>query len=318
MDVVRIAVVVPSYRVADRVVGVVGGIPPVVAAIYVVDDACPERSGERVREAVVDPRVHVIEHATNQGVGGATIAGFRQALADGADIVVKLDGDGQMEPADIPRLLEPILSGEADFAKGNRFWELEGLAAMPGVRLAGNAALSFLTKFSTGYWSVFDPTNGFIAAHREALSHVPLDKLSRRYFFESDLLFRLYIARAVVQDVSMEARYAGETSSLNALRVIPEFLYKHVRNLLKRIFYSYFLRDFTIASLELVVGGLLFLGGVGFGILSWAQGAAHAHPATAGTVMLAGLPIILGVQLLVGFLHFDYQNVPRRPLSARR
>ena len=312
------AAVVPAYRVADRVAAVVGAMPPVVDAVYVVDDACPDRSGSRVREAVSDPRVRVIEHGTNQGVGGATITGFRRALADGADIVVKIDGDGQMSPADIPLLLAPLLAGEADVAKGNRFWDLESLAAMPRVRLAGNAALSFLTKFSTGYWNVFDPTNGFVAVRREALARVPLDKLSRRYFFESDFLFRLYVARAVVQDVSMEARYGDEKSSLRVPRVIPEFLLKNLRNLLKRIFYSYFLRDFSIASVELLLGGLLLLGGAGFGVLAWARGSAHAQPATAGTVMLAGLPVILGVQLLVGFLQFDFQNVPRRPLSARR
>jgi glycosyltransferase involved in cell wall biosynthesis len=304
--------------VADRVVAVVGGIPSLVGAIYVVDDACPDRSGSRVSDGIRDPRVRVLAHSANQGVGGATVTGLRQALADGADVVVKLDGDGQMDPADIPRLLEPVLAGEADCTKGNRFWELEGLGTMPWVRLAGNAALSFLTKFSTGYWNVFDPTNGFIAIHREALARVPLEKLSRRFFFESDLLFRLYVARAVVQDVSLPARYAGEASSLHVGRVIPEFLFKHLRNLLKRVFYSYFLRDFSIASLELAVGGLLLLWGIGFGTLAWARGSLHAQPATAGTVMLAGLPIILGMQLLVGFLQFDFQNVPRRPLSARR
>jgi glycosyltransferase involved in cell wall biosynthesis len=298
------------------VVDVVSAIPPVVTAVYVVDDACPERSGARVRQSVRDPRVRVIDLAANQGVGGATVTGMRQALDDGADIVVKIDGDGQMRPGDIPRLLGPILAGEADFTKGNRFWELEGLATMPWVRLAGNAILSFLTKFSTGYWDVFDPTNGFIAVRREVLARIPLEKVSRGYFFESDLLFRLYIARAVVQDVSMEARYAGETSSLRVARVIFEFPFKHARNLLKRIFYSYFLRDFNIASVELVLGTLLLLGGAGFGAYAWGRGAAHAEPATAGTVMLAGLPIILGMQLLVGFLQFDFQNVPRRPLSA--
>jgi glycosyltransferase involved in cell wall biosynthesis len=312
-----IATVIPAYRVADRVVAVVSAIPPVVHSIYVVDDACPEKSGNRVKEAIRDPRVRVLEHDTNQGVGGATVTGVLQALADGADVVVKIDGDGQMDPADIPRLVAPVLAGDADFAKGNRFWRLESLSAMPWVRLVGNAVLSFVTKFSSGYWNIFDPTNGFFAVHREALARIPLDRLSRRYFFESDLLFRLYIARAVVQDVSMVARYAGESSGLRVLRVIPEYTFKHFRNLVKRIFYSYFLRDFSIASLELVVGGLLLLWGAGFGTLAWAHGAVNAQPATAGTVMLAGLPVILGVQLLMGFLQFDFQNVPRRPVSRR-
>jgi dolichol-phosphate mannosyltransferase len=314
----RVAAVIPAYRVSERIVAVVQAIPPGVEAVYVVDDACPERSGERVRESVRDPRVRVLSNPENRGVGGATLAGIEHALADGADIVVKLDGDGQMDPGDIPILLEPILCGEADVAKGNRFWDPEGVAAMPAVRLAGNAALSFLAKFSTGYWNVFDPTNGFVAASRVALERVPLGKLSRRYFFESDLLFRLYVARAVVEDVALPARYGGETSSLRVSRAVPEFLYKHLRNLVKRLFYCYFLRDFSVASLELVLGGLLLAWGAGFGAFAWIRGEVNAQPATAGTVMLAGLPVILGVQLLVGFLQFDFQNVPKRPLAARR
>ena len=314
----RVALVIPAYRVSDSILAVIAAVPPLVGSIYVVDDACPDRSGDRVGAAAHDERVRVLRHQRNEGVGGATITGLRQALADGAEILVKLDGDGQMDPAQIPHLIAPILAGHADVAKGNRFWNLESVAAMPFVRLLGNAALSFVTKFSTGYWNVFDPTNGFVALHREALGRVALERLSRRYFFESDLLFRLYVARAVVQDVAMPARYAGEASSLRIAAVIPEFLYKHVRNLVKRIVYCYFLRDFNIASLELVLGALLLLWGVGFGVFAWARGAASAQPATAGTVMLAGLPVILGAQLVLGFLQFDWQNVPRRPLSDCR
>ncbi len=313
-----IAVVIPAYRVAERVAGVIAAIPPTVRDVYVVDDACPEASGERVAATVHDPRVRVIRHQANQGVGGACVTGFREALARGAEVIVKVDGDGQADPAQIPRLLAPLLAGEADVAKGNRFWSADAVAQMPWVRLAGNAVLSFVTKFSTGYWHVFDPTNGFLAIRREALERVGLERLSRRYFFESDLLFRLYLARAVVQDVGMPARYAGEASSLRVAAVIPEFLLKHLRNLLKRIAYCYFVRDFSIASLELVLGGLLLLWGVGFGIYAWARGAASGEPATAGTVMLAGLPVILGVQLVLGFLQYDYQNVPRRPLGRPR
>ncbi len=313
-----VAVVIPAYRVASRIADVVARVPAVVRWIYVVDDACPEGSGDRLRAGSADPRVQVIRHAANQGVGGATITGFRKALEDGADIVVKIDGDGQMDPGLLPELIAPLLAGEADYAKGNRFWDLESLASMPWVRLWGNSALSLLTKFSTGYWNIIDPTNGYVAIHREALRRLPLDKLGRRYFFESDLLFRLYTLRAVVCDVAMPARYGDEPSALRAGAVIPEFLGKHARNLAKRVFYGYFLRDFSIASIELVLGTLLLLWGTLFGSAAWALGAAHGQPATAGTVMLAALPVILGVQFLLSFLQFDYRNVPSRPLSARR
>jgi glycosyltransferase involved in cell wall biosynthesis len=312
-----VAVVVPAYRVAGSIADVVSRIPAFVRWIYVVDDACPERSGERLRAAVSDTRIQVLVHETNQGVGGASITGFRRALADGAEIVVKLDGDGQMDPAFLPELILPIQAGEADYAKGNRFWDIEGLSAMPWVRLWGNSVLSLVAKFSSGYWNLIDPTNGYVAIHREALRRLPLDKVSRRYFFESDLLFRLYTVRAVVCDVAMPARYGDERSALRAGAVIPEFLYKHSRNLAKRLFYAYFLRDFSIASVELGLGILLLLWGVLFGSVAWVRGAAHGEPATAGTVMLAALPVILGVQFLLGFLQFDYRRVGNtRPVHS--
>jgi glycosyltransferase involved in cell wall biosynthesis len=252
------------------------------------------------------------------GVGGATLTGFRQSLEDGADIAVKLDADGQMDPEFIPALIRPLLAGEADYVKGNRFWDLQSVAQMPRLRLVGNALLSFVTKFSTGYWNVFDPTNGYVAIHRTALRSIPLDKLSHRYFFESDLLFRLYTARAVVCEVAMPARYGSETSGLRPQKVVHEFLFKHLRNLIKRLFYSYFLRDFNIASVELAMSAVLIALGTGFGALMWVRSAYAGRPATAGTVMLAALPVILGFQLLLAFLQFDYQNVPRTPLSRPR
>lgn len=310
-----IAVVIPAYRAMAQIAGVIPRIPALVSAVYVVDDACPEGSGAAALKAE-DPRLVVLLHEKNQGVGGATITGFRRALEDGADVVVKLDADGQMDAEFLPLLIAPLLSGEADYVKGNRFWDLESLAQMPRVRLAGNAVLSFITKFSTGYWNIFDPTNGYVAIRREALCRLPLDKISRRYFFESDLLFRLYTVRAVVHDVPMSARYGEEVSELRPQRVVLEFLFKHTRNLVKRLFYSYFLRDFNIASVELTAGVTMTLVGAGIGAAAWIRGALEGRPATAGTVMLGALPVILGTQLLLAFLQFDYQNVPKKPLSA--
>ena len=205
----RIAVVIPCYRASDRILGVLGAIGPECAAIFVVDDGCPEGTGKLVRDRVTDPRVRVLSHDRNRGVGAAVMTGYRAALADGADIIVKMDGDGQMAPADLPALVAPILEGSSDYAKGNRFAELSGLPAMPVVRMIGNAALSFVTKFSSGYWDVFDPTNGYTAIHAEVVARLPLDRIAPRYFFESDMLFRLYTVRAVVCDVPMPALYGS-------------------------------------------------------------------------------------------------------------
>lgn len=312
-----IAAVIPCYREKAHVLNVLSAIGPEVRNILVVDDACPDGTGAFVRENCADPRVEVLIHETNQGVGGATLTGYRRALELGAEVIVKLDGDGQMDPALIPAIAGPVLAGRADYAKGNRFHELESLEQMPRHRILGNLALSFASKMSSGYWDVFDPTNGYTAIHAEAARRLPFAKISRGYFFESDMLFRLYLMRAAVEDVPMTARYGAETSHIRLGRVVLEFAGKHYVNTLKRLLYTYFLRDFNIASIELVAGKLLFLFGLGFGLYHWWQSQATGVPATAGTVFLAGLPIILGTQMLLGFLDYDTRNIPRRPLQSR-
>ncbi|MGE5625414.1 MAG: glycosyltransferase family 2 protein [Bacillota bacterium] len=313
----RIAVVIPCYKVKAKVSQVIAGIGPEVAWILCVDDACPEKSGDYIRDSVRDPRVSVIRLTENQGVGGATCAGYRAALEKHADVVVKLDGDGQMDPKLIPTLVKPIAAGAADYAKGNRFYNMEDVAAMPLLRLLGNAFLSFASKFSSGYWSVVDPTNGYTAVHGKVLSLLPLDKLSRRWFFESDMLFRLNTIGAVIADVPMRAVYADERSNFHALTVIPEFAWKHLRNYLKRIFYNYFLRGFSIASVELLAGIALLTFGIAYGAVEWEAAFSRQAYASAGTVMMAALPVILGFQLLLSFLNYDIQAAPTAPLQGR-
>ena len=205
-------------------------IPPEVWRIYVIDDACPDHSGAFVETNVSRPDVRVIVHEHNQGVGGAVMTGYRAAIADGADVIVKVDGDGQMDPKLIPHFVDPILSGEADYTKGNRFYDLEKIRTMPLSRLFGNAVLSLMTKLSSGYWNLFDPTNGYTAIHADVAKNLPFDKISRSFFFETDMLFRLNTFRALVIDVPMDAKYADEATNLEVRRVIGEFLFKHARN----------------------------------------------------------------------------------------
>lgn len=312
----RIAVVLPCYKAREHVLEVVAGIGPEVFLIVAVDDACPEGTGRLIRERCTDPRVVVVDNPTNLGVGGATLHGYRVALERGADIVVKMDSDGQMDPALLPAIVHPVAEGLADYAKGNRFFHIDGLQEMPGVRVFGNAGLSFLSKFSTGYWNIFDPANGYTAIHRVALSALPMDRIDNRYFFESDMLFRLYLAGAVVMDVPMAARYGTEVSNLHVGHVAMPFLFKNLRNFAKRVFYRYFLRDVNFGTLELVVGTLLLLFGSVFGLVKWIDSATSGIPATAGQVMLTGLPILVGVQMILGFFSFDFQAVPRVPLQV--
>ncbi len=231
----QIAVVVPCYRVSRQVLGVIGRIGPECWRIYVVDDACPEGSGDLVEAKCADPRVRIIRHRRNLGVGAAVMSGYRAALDDGADIIVKIDGDGQMAPELLPGFVAPILSGHADYCKGTRFYELDQLGRMPLVRKLGNAALSFMAKLSGGYWDIFDPANGYTAIHASVARRLPFDKISERYFFETDMLFRLNTIRAVVVDIPMDASYGDETSSLKVFRVFPEFLYNSGELLQRRL-----------------------------------------------------------------------------------
>lgn len=313
----RIAVVIPSFKVCRHILSVINAIGREVTRIYVVDDCCPEGTGQLVKDQCTDPRVIVIFNAQNEGVGGAVMAGYVAALADDMDIIVKVDGDGQMNPALIPDFIAPILSGEADYTKGNRFFNLEQIRQMPTTRLLGNTALSFMTKLSSGYWDLFDPTNGYTAIHADVVKHLPLNKISTRYFFETDMLFRLNTLRAVVVDVPMDAQYADEVSNMKISRIAGEFLAKNIRNTTKRIFYNYYLRDMSLASFELPVGILLLLFGTVFGIWHWVDSINTGIVTSAGTVMLSALPVLLGTQLILAFIGYDVQSIPKRPLHLK-
>lgn len=313
----RIAVVIPCYRVQRHILDVLARVGPEVGSVYVVDDACPERSGDLVAARCHDPRVRVIRRERNGGVGAATMTGFDAAAADGADILVKLDGDGQVDAAMIPRLVSPIASGIADYAKGNRFFSPEFVRGMPPARLIGNAVLSFMTKLSSGYWSTFDPTNGFLAVHVQVFRLLPRTKLAERFFFESDLLFRLNLLRAHVVDIPLPAAYAGQRSNLVIHRVIWPFVVGHARNFIKRVGYGYFLRDFSTGSVFLLCGLPLLACGTAFGTYEWIVSARSGVTASAGTVMVAALPVLVGFQLLLSFLGYDITNVPRTALHPR-
>jgi dolichol-phosphate mannosyltransferase len=308
----KIAVVIPCYKVKDYILTVIASIGSECQRIYVVDDCCPQQSGEYVSAHCQDPRVKVLKHQQNQGV-----TGYQAALAEQMDVVVKIDGDGQMDPNLLPIFVAPILDGEADYCKGNRFYYLDSLRAMPAIRIFGNAILSFMTKLSSGYWDLFDPTNGYTAVHCQVLRQLPLGKLSRRYFFESDMLFRLNIVRAVVVDIPMHAHYGDEVSNLHIRRIIGEFLRKHFSNFSKRIFYNYFLRDMALASLELPAGLFLLLFSLVFGGYHWYASNSSGVPATVGTVMLSALSLLVGIQLILSFVAYDIANTPKRVLHKR-
>lgn len=316
----RVAVVIPCFRVKKQILEVIGSIGEAVSFIFVIDDKCPDQTGDHVEAYCRDQRVVVLRHAENLGVGGAVMTGYKAAIKAGADIIVKIDGDGQMDPRLISFFVEPIFNGEADYTKGNRFFFLDELGSMPALRFFGNSVLSFCSKVSSGYWTIFDPTNGFTAIHTNVAQLLPLESISKRYFFETDMLFRLNIIRAVVVDIPMDAKYGDEQSNLRISKIAGEFAFKHLRNFAKRIVYNYYLRDLSLASFELPIGLTLMIGGAIFGISKWVTSEHIGATASAGTVMLAALPVLIGLQFILAFLGYDISAVPRRPIhkSLRR
>jgi dolichol-phosphate mannosyltransferase len=316
-DHLNIVVVIPCYRVSGQIMDVIEKIGDECNRIIVVDDACPEKSGELVERECKDKRVTVIYNESNLGVGGAVLAGYRLALDYDADIIVKIDGDGQMEPSLIPKFIEPISLHQADYTKGNRFYHIPDLRNMPLIRLFGNAVLSFITKLSSGYWNNFDPTNGYTAIQASLIPLLPPEKISSDYFFESDMLFRLNLLQAKVVDIPMSAKYSSESSNLMVRKVIPIFFYKNTQNLIKRLFYNYFLRDFSAASIELILGFALAAFGFLFGAWQWYAHVQAGEIASTGTVMVAVLPMVIGFQFLIAFLNFDLTNTPNLPIYAK-
>ena len=310
---VTVGVVIPCYRVERQIADVIRGIPPEIGAVIVVDDGCSDGTRAAV-EQLGDPRVTLLVHETNRGVGAAMQTGFAEALRQGLDIVVKMDGDGQMDPEHLPRLIAPLLEGQADVTKCNRYRSLKSLQQMPLVRLVGNAGLTFLVKLASGYWNTFDPANGYVALRAGVLERLALERLPRRYFFESGLLIALGIQRAVVLDVAAPARYGDERSSLSITRSLLGFPPRLLLGFARRVFLRYFVYDFSAASLYLLLGLPLLGFGAGYALWWMSRTKSPGEVASAGDVMLAAMPIILGVQLLLQAAALDIQSVPVRPL----
>ena len=307
----RVCVVIPAFKVAAHIVKVIQSIGPEVGKIIVVDDACPELSGHLLQKAVFEPRLEVIYHPTNMGVGGAVKTGYRRAIELGYEVIIKIDGDGQMDSSRITDLIIPILTNQSDYTKGNRFFEIDAVQEMPKIRIIGNLCLTFMTKFSTGLWHVFDPNNGFTAIRGSVLKKLNLDKIDDRYFFESDMLFRLNLVQARVNDVPLPAIYGEEKSNLRIKRVLFEFPLKHGRNYVKRIAYTYYLREFNLASIELPLGVLLSGFGLILGGYSWVHGMITQTQTATGTLILIAMSFLSGLQLILAFLSYDTSNTKR-------
>jgi len=304
-------VVIPCYKVGSKVLEVLAGIPKTVSKVFVVDDNCPEGSGKIVKKSVVSKRVAVMTNIENKGVGGATKEGYQEALKYNPDIVIKIDGDGQMDPQEIDKFISAIFEKKYDYAKGNRFFSINNVNQMPIIRKIGNLGLSFISKLSTGYYDLFDPNNGYTAISGKCLSRLPLDKINNRYFFESDMLFQLNLLGARVLDIPVRAIYGDEKSNLKITNSLIDFPKNHLINFVKRILYKYFLRDFNIASIQLLIGSALLFWGTIFGGITWFRNMSNNIATTPGTIVLVAIFVITGLQLLLSFLSFDMGSQKR-------
>ena len=316
----NVGCVIPCFKGGIDTIKVIESALNYVDLIVLIDDNCPLKTGKKVERIFSETnKVKVIFNKKNLGVGGATKKGMKYLLDHNFEIILKVDADGQINPQLIPLLIEPLINGEFDANKGNRFSSLDHLLSMPFMRVIGNLGLSFLNKLSTGYWELFDPTNGFIAFNKSALKKIRLDKVDDRYFFESDLLFQCSLQNICFTQMPMKSIYGNEVSSLKPLREIFRFGKQHFINLLKRIIYQYFLLDLNIGSFELFSGTI-----IGFILLSimlkvYLKGIIDNQLATPGEANLIGLLSIITAQLLIGFLYYDATQQPlMRRLKSRK
>ena len=306
----RVAAIVPALNEAAHIGEVIRRMPEYIDRIIVVDDqSTDDTSGAAA--AAGDARVQIIRHPERRGVGGAMISGMQRALDDNADLVVKVDGDGQMDPANIRALLDPLVRDGYDYAKGNRFLHSMALRQMPLPRLFGNFALTFLTKLASGYWHIFDPQNGFLAAKASALRTIDLSRLASGFFFENSMLIHLNIFNFRVKDVAMPAHYGDENSSLRVNRILLTFPFHLARGFCTRVWEKYMLRDFSPIAVFWLVGAPLMLFGGVLGMTVWVHSLWSGVPASTGTVMLSVLPFLLGFELILQAIILEIRESPR-------
>lgn len=302
--------VIPCYKSIKKASQVVDECFKHLDIVICVDDCCPFNTGKNIENLFDNKNLYVLYHKKNKGVGGAMKTGINLALDLGADIVVKIDSDGQMPPNLIPALVDPIKKGKAEFSKGNRFRDPNVVFKMPRVRFLGNFALSFLTKLSTGYWELFDPTNGFIAIKASTIKLIKLSRLDNRFFFETDLLFRCSLNDVKVNEIQMDAVYLDENSNLYPIKEIPNFLVRHLYIFFRRIIYHYFLYDFNPGSLSLVIAIFSGLSATLLGGLFFIKGLLNQIETPGGIQTLFLVLVIISSQFFINFIYYDVSQKP--------
>ncbi len=302
-----IGVVVPAYNEEKLIARVVDTMPTFVDRIVVVDDCSTDQTASIVRAySMTQPgRVHLLEHVQNQGVGGAIASGYKWCRDQGIEATAVMAGDAQMDPKDLTALLDPVVGGEVDYAKGNRLISGEAWEKIPRIRYLGNAILSLLTKIASGYWHVADSQTGYTVANLKVLKSLNLDDIYKRYGMPNDMLVKLNIYNFRVCDVEIKPVYGiGETSGIRPLRIIPHLAWQLVKFFLHRMTQKYVIRDFHPLVFFYFSGFLMFLGGLVFGTYLFIY-RILVGPVEATSTIMAVFLFITGMQSLFFAMWFD-------------
>tara|TARA_A100001011_G_C14235217_1_gene810677 strand:+ start:163 stop:1104 length:942 start_codon:yes stop_codon:yes gene_type:complete len=301
----KTGVVIPCFMGGDITLKLVEDLKIYADLIVLIDDKCPLQTGKKLKEKFNDPNIEVIFNKENLGVGGATKKGFDFLLKKRCEIIIKMDADYQMDPAHIPKLINPIIRKECDSTKGNRFTNVDSLLKMPKLRLIGNTFLSYLSKLSTGYWEIFDPTNGFIAFDSNSLKKISYSKADNRYFFETDILFRCSLQNINIKNISIDSLYNNHFSSLQPLKEMIPFFIKNLKLLFKRIIYQYFLLDFNVGSVNLILS--IFFGITSFFYLVYLLIKTNMTNiyTSSGQASFFSIISVISMQFFLSFIFYD-------------
>jgi glycosyltransferase involved in cell wall biosynthesis len=303
----RVAVVVPAYDEERLVTETLAGIPEFVDRVYVVDDASRDATGERAA-ATGDPRVAVIQHPQNRGVGAAIASGYRKALEEEIDVACVMAADNQMDPAELEGLVEPVARGEVEYAKANRLFSGEAWQVIPRTRYLGNAVLSLLTKIASGYWHVADSQAGYTALSRSALARLDLDRLYPRYGFPNDLLVHLNVQNARVRDVPSRPIYdVGERSGIRLRSVVPRISWLLLKGFWWRMGQKYVIRDFHPLVFFYALGALMTVVGLLLGLVVTISRLGWGNDITTATIVLVALLLVSGTQFTLFAMWFDQE-----------
>lgn len=304
-----IAVVMPAYCEEKLIGRTIDSVPKFVDKIIVVNDGSGDRTLEIILEKQeTDPRVMLVNHDTNLGLGQSLIDGYLASRRLGIDVTVTMDGDGQMSPDDLPRVLAPVVDGLADYCKGNRLMHADVTTSMPGYRLFGNAALTFLTKFATGYWQLMDPQCAYAAISRRALAAIPIERMTKGYGYNADILNMLNVYNFRVATVEVKPVYGEEKSGIKLSSYVPRVSRLLVRLFFRRLIRKYLVRNFNPLCLSYLAGLFLLL----FGSVPFASRVLYMYfwvnefPATSFLCLM--FLTIAGLQILLSAVQYDMED----------